>query len=127
MAASFYFRTVILGATLCGSQYTSVATLYAGLFTAVSSTTDAHTEPADAAYARQRIPMQAPGDGQDLNANEVAFPLATTPWGTIGWVGIYDSVSSGNLLYIGEVSTLRYIGTGSRFALRNNDVRHICT
>ena len=79
-------------------------TAYLGLFTAVG--TDAgtgFTEVSGGSYARVATAgtdwnaASGTGPSSNSNANALTFPTATAPWGTILAVGIFDSLSGGNL------------------------------
>ena len=56
-------------------------------------------------YVRQVLPnnqsaLTAPNNGQVTNVAAVQFPAATASWGSITDVGIFDSLTGGNLLYM---------------------------
>ena len=49
--------------------------------------------------------------GVKANKQQIAFALATAPWGlVVGW-GIYDAATGGNLLVYGEFQTPKDVGT----------------
>jgi hypothetical protein len=59
--------------------------------------------------------------GQTSNTNTVTFPTATADWNsaaTIGYFGIFDAASGGNLLYSAALTTARAVtnGTTASFA-----------
>jgi hypothetical protein len=61
--------------------------------------------------------MGAPSNGASLNTGAVEFPQATGSWGTIGWIGINDASTSGNLLYHSPLTTSKVIDTGDIFKI----------
>lgn len=90
----------------------SLPTVYAALFTAVG--TDAgtgFTEVTGGSYARVATTgsswnaASGTGPSTNSNASTLSFPTATGSWGTvIGW-GLFDALTSGNLLvwdYLGN-------------------------
>lgn len=94
--------------------------LYLGLLTAI---TDAEagsvTEVAGGNYARVAVPKtvsawagtQGAGttvastgsSGETSNNGDVTFPAPSANWGTITGVGVYDSATGGNLLYVHQL------------------------
>lgn len=57
-------------------------------------------EVSGGSYARQPITFDATGSDPTIYSNDTAiqYPTATAGWGIVGWFGIYDAVSGGNLL-----------------------------
>ncbi len=47
----------------------------------------------------------------------VEFPQATASWGTVGWIGIHDASTSGNLLYHTALDTSKTIDNGDIFKI----------
>lgn len=100
MNATEYLRNKILGVTLLGSAYTAVQTAYLGLATAASTDGSTFTEVSQAEYVRKPLPLTAPVAGSTVISTTVAWTAATTLWGTITHVGIFDAATtSANLLY----------------------------
>jgi len=116
MGISTYLETEILNAVLRATAYATPATVYLALFQA--DPTDVGTgELALSNYARQAITFAAPSKaGSDptacLNSNNVQFPAAGASWGTINYIGIYDAVSGGNLLYHGALTAPKSVAKG---------------
>lgn len=101
-----------------GTAYPTAPTnLYVGLFT--TAPTDASTSPytgevSGGAYARQAIAASTgwsaigagTGSNQQItNSGAITFPTATAAWGTIGWVGVFDASTNGNLLYWAAITS----------------------
>lgn len=49
-------------------------------------------------YQRQQIIFEEPQNGKTYNSNDINFPVATENWGWITHVGLFDSVTGGNLV-----------------------------
>lgn len=49
-------------------------------------------------YARQQITFEEPQNGETYNKNDINFPVATENWGWITHIGLFDSISNGNLI-----------------------------
>jgi hypothetical protein len=47
----------------------------------------------------------------------VTFPTATGTWGTVGWIGILDASTSGNLLYHTPLDASKSITSGDIFTI----------
>lgn len=87
--------------------YTQPATVYAGLFEAVTTKeTGTGTETAYTGYARQAITFGAPAAGDQGgrkidNSAAITFPQKTdAPQNTIIAVSVHDAVTAGNVLFM---------------------------
>ena len=80
--------------------YTKPTNWYVGLLTATPSDSAGGTEVSGGSYARQVCAFTITGTGtaEAKNTSAITFPTATADWGIVGWIGIYDAVSSGNLV-----------------------------
>jgi len=107
---SDYLEQNLLGVTLLGSSFTEVQTTYIALFTQLDTATDASSVTevtTNLGYGRQVIQWSGLTSGPDwsvVNSTTLQFSPATTPWGTVGFFGIYDAltIDTGNLLYWGQ-------------------------
>ena len=95
-----YLEDKIINHVFGSTTYTKPTNWYVGLLTATPSDSAAGTEVSGGSYARQVCAFTITGSGiaQALNTSAITFPTATADWGIVGWVGIYDAVSSGNLV-----------------------------
>ena len=95
-----YLEDKIWNHVFGSTTYTKPTNWYVGLLTATPSDSAAGTEVSGGSYARQICAFTVTGTGTALatNTSAITFPTATADWGIIGWVGIYDAVSSGNLV-----------------------------
>ena len=98
------FANTLLDLTLKQVAYSPVATIYLGLFTALSGDGAVVTEVSGNGYARQSIAFDAPSTRVSSNSAVVTFPLSTASWGTISYVGLYDALTSGTLLFWSDVA-----------------------
>jgi hypothetical protein len=114
---SNYLENALINATLRNTTYTSVATVYVSLWTSDPTDAGSGTEVSGGSYARTAVTMGAPSNGASLNTTAVEFPQATGSWGTIGWIGINDASTSGNLLYHSPLTTSKVIDTGDIFKI----------
>lgn len=122
---SNYLQNKLLGHTLLGSTYTApTAPVYLSLATSVASDGDTFQEvPTGTGYGRQAIAFGAPVSTQLVrNSGTITFTPASTPWGTITHIGIYDASTSGNLLYWGPLASSRAVSTGEVFQTPANSI-----
>ncbi len=114
-----YLENALINAVLRGIPYTSPSNVYVGLFT-TSPAEDGTggVEVTGGSYARQVISFTAPsqlsGGAFTSNASTISFPVATSGWGTITTIGIFDDANAGNLLYVGPAGTPKTVATGDQ-------------
>ncbi len=114
---SNYLENALINATLRNTSYTSPATVYVGLFTSDPTDAGSGTEVSGGSYARTAVTFGAPSNGVSTNSASVEFPQATASWGTVGWIGIHDASTSGNLLYHTALDTSKTIDNGDIFKI----------
>jgi hypothetical protein len=114
---SNYLENALINATLRNTSYTSPATVYVGLYTSDPTDADTGTEVSGGSYARQAVTFGAPSDGVSTNTAAIEFPQATGTWGTVGWIGIEDASTGGNLLYHTALDASKTIATGDIFKI----------
>jgi hypothetical protein len=88
-----------------------------GLFTSDPTDAGTGTEVSGNAYTRKSATFAAPSNGVSVTSADIQFDQATGSWGTIGWFGILDASTSGNLLYHGALTTSKTIDTGDVFKI----------
>ena len=95
-----YLEDKIWNHVFGSTTYTRPTNWYVGLLTATPSDSAAGTEVSGGSYARQVCAFTITGTGtaEAKNTSAITFPTATADWGIIGWVGIYDALTSGNLV-----------------------------
>jgi hypothetical protein len=114
---SNYLENALINVTLRNTTYTAPATVYVSLWTSDPTDAGSGTEVSGGSYVRTAVTMGAPSNGASLNTGAVEFPQATGSWGTIGWIGINDASTSGNLLYHSPLTTSKVIDTGDIFKI----------
>jgi len=119
---SNYLENALINATVRNTTFTSPATVYLGLFTTDPTDAGTGTEVSGGSYARQAITFSAPSNGVTSNNAQVTFPTATANWGTVGWIGIYDALTSGNLLYHAPLTTSKTIANGDVFIVSSGNL-----
>jgi len=114
---SNYLENALINATLRNTSYTSPSVVYIGLYTSDPTDADTGTEVTGGSYARQAVTFGAPSDGVSTNTAAIEFPQATGTWGTVGWIGIEDASTGGNLLYHTALDASKTIATGDIFKI----------
>ena len=114
---SNWLENALINATLRNTTYTSPAAVYVGLYTSDPTDANTGTEVSGGSYTRTAVTMGAPSNGVSTNTAAVEFPQASGSWGTVGWIGILDATSSGNLLYHTALDTSKTISSGDIFKI----------
>jgi hypothetical protein len=114
---SNYLENALINVTLRATSYTAPAAVYVGLYTTDPTDANTGTEVSGGSYARVAVTMGAPSDGVSTNSAAVTFPTATGTWGTVGWIGILDASTSGNLLYHTPLDASKSITSGDIFTI----------
>jgi len=117
---SDYTENLVLTYLFTTGSATRPTAWYVGLFTAAPSDTGGGTEVSGNAYARV-VTGTISGSGTATtfsNAAAIEFAAASGGnWGTIGWAGVFDAVSGGNLLAWAPLTTSRVINDGDVFRI----------
>ena len=119
---SNFLENALINATLRNTTYTSVATVYVSLWTSDPTDAGSGTEVSGGSYARTAVTFAAPSNGVTTNSADVTFPTATASWGVVGWIGINDALTTGNLLYHTPLDTSKTIDSGDIFKISTGNL-----
>ena len=119
---SNFLENALINATLRATTYTSPATVYVSLWTTDPTDAGSGTEVSGGSYARTAVTFGAPSNGVTTNSADVTFPTATASWGVVGWIGINDAATSGNLLYHSPLDTSKTIDSGDIFKISTGNL-----
>jgi len=111
---SDYLENKVVGHVFGGSAYTAPSTLYVALYTSAPSDTGGGTEVSGGAYARQTAAFTISADTAS-NTSAIEYPTATANYGTVVAVGVFDALTSGNLLAYGNLTTSKTVSNGDVF------------
>ncbi len=117
---SDYTENLVLTWLFTGNSATRPTAWYVGLFTAAPSDTGGGTEVTGNAYARVSAgTISGTGTATTFtNAAAIEFAAASGGnWGSIGWAGIFDASTGGNLLAWAPLTTARTINDGDVFRI----------
>lgn len=119
---SDYLENEILDHILGTGAYTMPATVYVGLSTGSFNDDNSGTELTGNNYARESISFGAAASGTASNDAAVEFNAATGSWGTVSHFGIFDALTSGNLLIHGALTASKVIETGDILKIAIGDM-----
>lgn len=114
---SNFLENALINATLRNTSYTSPSTIYVALFTSDPTDAGSGTEVSGGSYARTAVTFAAPSNGVSLSNADCTFLQCTSTWGTVGWIGLMDALTSGNLLYHTPLDSAKTIETGDIFKI----------
>lgn len=120
-AASNYTENLALKWLLTTDSATRPTSWYVALFTSDPTDAGSGTEVSGGSYARKSVAFTVSGDTA-TNSATVTFDTASANWGTIGYVGIYDNSTGGNLLFHGAVTTSKTIESGDTFVISSSNL-----
>jgi len=119
---SNFLENALINATLRATTYTSPAAVYVSLWTSDPTDAGSGTEVSGGSYARTAVTFAAPSNGVTTNNADITFPTATAAWGTVGWIGINDASTSGNLLYHTPLDASKTIDLGDIFKITTGNL-----
>jgi hypothetical protein len=119
---SNYLENALINVTLRATSYTAPTTVYVSLWTSNPNDDASGTEVTGGSYARTAVTFAAPSNGVTTNSADVTFPTATASWGTVGWIGINDALTTGNLLYHTPLDTSKTIDSGDIFKISTGNL-----
>ncbi len=123
MSLTNAFETSTLQYLLTTGSVTRPTAWYIGLFTSDPTDTGAAgTEVSGFDYARTAATFTVTGDTA-TNSSAVEFPAAVGGnWGTIGWIGIMDASSGGNMIIHSALDVAKAINDGDVFRIPTGDL-----
>ena len=121
---SDYLEVALLNATLNGVAFTAVNDPYVSLHTADPTDAGTGTEVSGGSYARTAASFATASGTSGLVATDadVTFPTATGTWGVVGWIGLWDAASGGNMLYHTALDTSKTIDSGDIFKITTGNL-----
>ena len=114
---SDYLEDKVLDHVFGGTSYTAPGTLYVALYTVAPSDTGGGTEVSGGAYVRKTATFNVSGTSPTTatNAAAVEYPTATANYGTVVAVGVFDALTSGNLLAYANLDASKVVSSGDVF------------
>ena len=119
---SNYLENALINGTLRGTTFTAPASVFVSLHTADPTDAGTGTEVSGGSYVRQAATFGAPSNGVSTTTADINYPQATASYGTVGWIGIWDASSAGNMLYHTALDTSKTIDTGDIFKIASGSL-----
>jgi|TARA_R110002126_G_scaffold150119_2_gene296168 hypothetical protein len=121
---SDYLEVKLLNLTLNGSAFTAVNNPYVSLHTADPTDAGTGTEVSGGSYARTAASFATASGTSGLVATDadVTFPTATGTWGVVGWIGLWDASTGGNMLYHTALDATKTIDSGDIFKITTGNL-----
>ena len=121
---SNYLENALLNGTLNATTYTAPTTIYISLWTSNPGDDASGAEVSGGSYARAVVTFDTATGTTGLVATDadITFPTATAGWGTVGWIGINDALSGGNLLYHSALDLPKTIDSGDIFKITTGNL-----
>ena len=128
-AASNYLENKVLDHTLRNAAFTQPAGLFIGLYTGSALTnleagtlSDEVSTSGGTNYVRKAVTFGNAASGTATNNTTITFDAAGVNWGNITAIAILDTVSSGNVLFYGNLTTAKLIETGDTMQFVTNNI-----
>lgn len=121
MSFSDTFETRVLTWVFTTDSATRPTAWYVALFTTDPTDAGTGTEVSGGSYARESVTFTVSGDTA-TNSGAVEFTAATGDWGTITHIGVYDALTTGNLIAHAALTASKAIGTGDVFRIPDGDL-----
>ena len=112
-----YLANKLISATVRNITLPVIADVYLALYKTDPTKDNTGDEVEAESYNRQEITFNAPANGVTANSAQIDFSVATSNWGNVGWVGIFDQEVAGNLMYFTELDNAKEILTGDQFRI----------
>lgn len=125
-ALSDYAEKLLLDWAMTTGSATRPTAWYVALYTAAPSDSGGGTEVSTGGYARKSVTFGAassPG-GTTSNTNVVSFTASGANYGTVTHIGIFDALTTGNLLWHGAMTASKTVNDGDtlEFSIGNIDL-----
>ena len=111
MAFTSYTDNKLIDHLLGSATFTKPSTLYVALFVGNPASGGTEVSTSGSAYARVTSTFTIAANAA-TNTAAIEWATATSSWGTIDWVAIYDAASSGNQLVTAQLSSSKTIASG---------------
>ena len=127
MSKSDYLENQMLDIVLGDGTFANPATVYVALHTADPTDAGNGAEVSGNNYARVAVTNNATNwpnasGGAKANGTAINFATPSGSWGTVTHFGIWDAVTTGNLLYYGALTVPQAITTGNAVSFAAGDI-----
>lgn len=121
MSFTSYTDNKLIDHLLGSATYTKPSSLYVALYVGDPASGGTEVSTSGSAYSRQLAAFTISG-GAASNTSQLQWSAATTSWGTITHVAIFDASTSGNRLVDAALTTSKSIGIGDVLQIPAGDL-----
>jgi hypothetical protein len=121
MAFTAYTDQNLLNHLLGPTAFTKPAALFVALFVGDPSSGGTEISTSGSGYARQSASFTV-ASGIATNNTDIEWPVATSSWGVISWVAIYDASTGGNQLVTAQLTAAKTISAGDVIRIPASDL-----
>lgn len=111
MPFSSYADNKLIDHLLGANTYTKPASKYVALYVGDPAGSGTEISTSGSAYARQSAAFTITG-GVATNTAALEWSAATSSWGTVNYIAIYDASTGGNMLVSSALTTAKTIAVG---------------
>lgn len=122
-ALSDHAENLLLDWLMTNGAASRPTTWYVALFTAAPNDAGGGTEVSTGGYARQSATFTVTGDTAS-NSALVEFTAGGASFGTVSHIGIFDALTTGNLIWHGAMTAPKLVEDGDKleFSVGNIDL-----
>jgi hypothetical protein len=111
MPFSSYTDNKLIDHLLGSGTYTKPSSKYVALYVGDPAGAGTEVSTSGSAYARQSAAFTI-ASNVATNSAVLEWPVATSAWGTINYIAIFDASTSGNMLVTSALTTAKTIAVG---------------
>lgn len=115
-----YLENKLLDHFLGTASYTMPTDVYVGLFTVTPGEAGGGTEVTGGSYARQTATFTSASSG--ATSNDANIDFTGMPSATVVAIGIFDNITSGNMLLYGSLTTNKTTDAGDTLRIATGDL-----
>lgn len=78
---------------------------------------DTSSEVTASEYKRQEITFVDPVSGKTQNSEDIVFDVATSNWGTIKYVALFDTATGGNIISYSKLNYEREVRSADQYMI----------
>lgn len=117
---SNYLENKLIDHFLGTTTYTKPTSVYVALYTVTPGEAGGGTEVTGGSYARQIATFSAAASGATSNTGNIDF--VNMPAATVVAIGIFDALTSGNLLLYGSLTANKTTDAGDTLRIATGDL-----
>ena len=115
-----YLENKLIDHFLGTTTFTKPSAVYVGLFTVTPGEAGGGTEVTGGSYARQTETFTAASSG--ATSNDANIDFTGMPAATVVAIGIFDALTSGNMLLYGSLTTNKTTDAGDTLRIATGDL-----